>query len=226
MPSAVISIVLVACVSVLLVWTGLRKQPGLGILAALVVIGLALWSRGDGLASLGFAAPASWWQTVALALVLGIALQLLSIALVEPLAERLTGVHHDHSVVEGVKGNWRAFVLWMLVVWLLVAPLEEAIFRGFLMTEIARVLGTTPWAAAANVALTAVVFGLAHGYQGRSGVWSTGAVGALLGGIFVATDYNLWLAILVHGFVDTVGIALIAVGGDRAIRRRLGKGAS
>lgn len=226
MSNAAISIVLVAGVSVLLVWTGLRKQPGLGILAALVVIGLLLWSRDDGLAALGFAVPASWGQTVALALVLGIALQLLSITIVEPLTERLTGVPHDHSVMAGVRGNWRAFALWMLVVWLLVAPLEEAVFRGFLMTEIARVLGTTPWAAAVNVALASVVFGLAHGYQGRSGVWSTGAVGALLGWIFVASDYNLWLAILVHGFVDTIGIALIAVGGDRAIRRRVWRGSS
>lgn len=226
LPSAVISIVLVIFVSALLVWTGLRKQPGLGILAALVVIGLVLWSRGDGLAALGFAPPASWWQTIALALVLAIALQLISVAIVEPLAERLTGVPHDHGVVEGARGNWRAFVLWMLVVWLLVAPLEEAIFRGFLMTEIARVVGTTPWATVVNVGLASVVFGLAHGYQGRSGVWSTGTAGALLGWIFVASGYDLWLPILTHGFVDTVGIALIAAGGDRVIRRRLWRGSS
>ena len=145
----------------------------------------------------------------------------LSIVIVDPLAEKLTGVPHDHSVVAGVKGNWRAFALWMLVVWLVVAPLEEAIFRGFLMTEIARIVGTGSWATVLNVLLASVVFGLAHGYQGRSGVVSTGIVAAFLGWVFVASDFDLWLAILTHGFIDTVGIALIAVGADEALRRRL-----
>ncbi len=215
------SIVLVAFVSAMLVGTGLMKQPGLGVLGAVVVIGFVLWSRGDGLAALGFAAPTSWWSTVVLALALGVALQLVAVVLVDPLAERLTGVPHDHSVVAGVKGSWQAFALWMLLVWLVVAPLEEAIFRGFLMSEIARVVGTAPWAAAVNVVLASVVFGLAHGYQGRSGVVSTALVGGVLGWVFVASDYNVWLAVLTHGFVDTIGIALVAVGADEAIRRRL-----
>jgi membrane protease YdiL (CAAX protease family) len=107
----------------------------------------------------------------------------------------------------------------MLVVWLFVAPLEEVVFRGFLMSETARLLGTAPWATAINVVLGAVVFGLAHGYQGRSGVLSTGVAGALLGLVFVASGFDLWLAVLTHGFIDTVGIALIAVGADRALRR-------
>lgn len=212
---------LVALVSAALVWSGLRKQPGLGILGAVVVIGLVLGSRGEGLAALGFAAPASWPQTVALALVLGVVLQLLAVVVVDPLAERLTGVPQDHSVVAGVRGSWKAFALWMVLVWLVVAPLEEAIFRGFLMTEIARIVGTAPWATVLNVVASSVVFGLAHGYQGRSGVVSTGLVGAVLGWAFVASDYDLWLVVFAHGFIDTVGIALVAVGADTAIRRRL-----
>jgi len=216
-----VSLLLVAFVSALLVWTGLKKQPGLGVLGSIVVIGLLLWSRGDGLAALGFGAPASWWQTVLWALALGIALQALSIVFVEPLAEKLTGVAHDHSVVAGVKGSWKAFALWMVVVWLVVAPFEEAIFRGFLMTEIARIVGTSAWAAVLNIVLASVVFGLAHGYQGRSGVLSTGLVALVLGWVFVASDFNLWLAILTHGFIDTIGIALIAAGADEAVRRRL-----
>ncbi len=220
-----VSVVLVAFVSALLVGTGLKKQPGLGVLGSILVVGLVLWARGDGWGALGFAAPASWWPTVGLALGLGLALQLLSIGLVEPLSERWTGVAHDHSVVAGVRGSWRAFGLWMLLVWLVVAPLEEIVFRGFLMTEIARIVGTSPWATLLNVLLASTVFGLAHGYQGRSGMVSTGVVGAVLGWVFVASGFDVWLAILVHGFIDTIGIALIAVGADEAIRRRL-RGAS
>lgn len=217
--SALASLALVLGVSALLVGTGLTKRPGLGVLGALLVVGLTLWLRGDGPGALGFAAPDAWWRTVLLALGLGVAIQLLSVTLVEPWAERWTDEAHDHAIVDGVRGSWRAFGLWMLVVWLFVAPLEEVVFRGFLMTETARLLGTSPWATAINVVLGAVVFGLAHGYQGRSGVLSTGVAGALLGLVFVASGFDLWLAILTHGFIDTVGIALIAVGGDRALRR-------
>lgn len=221
MESVGASIGLVVFVSTLLVVTGLRKQPGLGVLGAVVVIGLVLWSRGDGLGALGFAAPASWGWTVVRALLLGVVVQLLSVVLVEPLAEKLTGVAQDHSVVAGVKGSWKAFALWTALVWSIVAPLEEAVFRGFLMTEIARVLGTSAWATAANVVLASAVFGLAHGYQGRSGVVSTGVLGAVLGWAFVASGFDLWLVVLAHGFIDTIGLALIAVGADEAIRRRL-----
>jgi membrane protease YdiL (CAAX protease family) len=93
------------------------------------------------------------------------------------------------------------------------------------MTEIARIVGTAPWATLLNVVLASVVFGLAHGYQGRSGIVSTGVVGAVLAWVFVGSGFDLWLAILAHGFVDTVGIALVALGADEAIRRRL-RGAS
>ncbi len=220
MDSVGVSLVVVVLVSALLVATGLKKQPGLGVLGAIVLVGLLLAWRGEGVGMLGFTAPASWWQTVVLALMLGTALQLLAVALLDPLIERWTGVPLDHSVVEGVKGNGRAFALWMLVVWLVVAPLEEAIFRGFLMTEIARVVGTSTWATVLNVVLASVVFGLAHGYQGRSGVIGTGIIGVFLGWIFVASGFNLWLAILTHGVVDTVGLALIATGTDEAVRRR------
>ncbi|HSL96884.1 MAG TPA: hypothetical protein VLA35_13360, partial [Thermoleophilia bacterium] len=143
---ALVSLALVVGVSALLVGTGLSKRPGLGVLGALLVVGVTLWLRGDGPAALGFAAPDAWWRTMLLALGLGVGIQLLSATLVEPWAERWTGVPHDHTIVDGVRGSWRAFGMWMLVVWLLVAPLEEVVFRGFLMTETARLLGTSPWA--------------------------------------------------------------------------------
>lgn len=153
-----VSVGLVAFVSALLMGTGLRRQPGLGVLGAVAVVGLVLWAHGGGVTALGFAAP---------------------------------------------------------------TPIEEAIFRGFLMTEIARIVGTSPWATVLNVVLASVVFGLAHGSPGRSGVVSTGLVAAFLGWVFIASDHDLWLVIVTHGFIDTVGIALIATGADDALRRRL-----
>ncbi len=220
MPLAV-SLLLIVVVSGLLIVTGLKKQPGIGMLGALVIVVLTVWLRGKGLAALGFGPPASWGRAILLALGLGVGIQLLAVTVLEPLGERLTGSRADHSVLDGVRGNPRALVGLLVAVWLLVAPLEEGLYRGFLMTEMARVLGTGTVALAVNVLLTSVVFGLSHGYQGRSGILGTGVVGALLGILFVLSDFNLWTAILTHGVIDTIGIGLIAVDGDRFLRERL-----
>jgi membrane protease YdiL (CAAX protease family) len=220
MESAIwISLGLVLVTSALLVFTGLKKQPGSGVIAALVIIGLALWLRGRGLDSLGLRSPGNWWVTICLGLALGVILQLVTVVLIEPLSEKLTRSKHDHSVVANVKGNWKALLKWIVMVWLLVAFLEEGVYRGFLMTEIAWLAGTNTAAMTFNVVFTSLVFGLSHGYQNRCGMLSTGIVGAMLGLIFIWSDFNLWLPIFVHGFIDTIGIALIAVDGDAAIRR-------
>ena len=219
--STVVSLLLIAGISTLLIVTGLKHQPGIGIFGALVILVPAVWLRREGLGALGFAPPERWGRAALVALGLGVGIQLLAVTVLEPLGEKLTGSRADHSVLDGVRGNGRALGGLLVAVWLLVAPLEEGLYRGFLMTEIARVLGTGPSALAVNVLVTSVVFGLSHGYQGRAGMLGTGVVGALLGILFVLSGFNLWTAILTHGVIDTIGIGLIAVDGDRFLREKL-----
>ena len=217
----IISILLVLVVSAILVVSGLKKAPGIGVIAAVVIIVVTLILRRTGLGSLGFAPPHNWLTTILLGLGLGVVIQVLSITLIEPLCEKLTGVPHDHSALGNLKGNWKGLVQLLLLVWVVVALLEEGIFRGFLMTEIARATGVGAGAISFSVIFSSVVFGLAHGYQGRSGILSTGLIGALLALIFVFSGFNLWLAVFTHGFIDTVGIGLMAVGGDQWLRRKV-----
>ena len=223
MSITLVSLSLVLVVSALLIGTGLKKQPGLGIFGALAIIGFSLWLHGESIASLGFGFPHNWWQTVLLGLALGTVIQLISVALIEPFADRVTGGTHDHSIVANVKGSWKAFVQWMLIVWMFVALLEEGIYRGFLMTEMVKIIGTDSWAIVINILVSSIVFGLSHGYQGRSGILSTAIIGVLLGCIFVWGGFNLWLVIFTHGFIDTVGIALIAIDADKLIQNKIWK---
>ncbi len=219
----VISVVIFLITSALLIGTGLRKQPGIGIIGAVVIIALTLWFRGDNLSAIGFSRPDNWITTIFLGLVYGVLIQLLSVILIEPISEKITQTKHDHSIVENVKGNWKALVQWLLIVWILVAFLEEIIYRGFLMTEMVNIVGDGLGGNIVNVIVSSVVFGLSHGYQNRSGILSTGVIGGILAIIFIMNGNNLWLPILTHGFIDTVGIGLIAIEGDKAIQKMIWK---
>lgn len=219
--SYTIPALLILTISTVLVVTGLKKQPGIGVLLAIVIIGITLWIRKDDLGYIGLYPPQDWIITILLGLILGVLIQLVTVAFIEPFSERITKTYHDHSALESVKGNWKAFLQWMAVVWILVVFLEEGIYRGFLMTEVSAILDKDIWGLVANIVFTSVVFGLSHGYQNRCGIISTGFVGVLLGCIFVWSDFNLWLAIFTHGFIDTIGIGLIAINGDKYIRHKI-----
>lgn len=218
--SSTIHFLIILVVSTLLIITGLKKQPGIGILGAIIIILLFLWARGDRLSILGFTPPQNWFITILMGLGLGLIIQLLSVILIEPLTEKFTKSKHDHSVIDAVKGNWKVFMQWMLMVWILVAVIEEGIFRGYLMTEMKNLLGFGLIALIFNLLYSSVVFGLSHGYQGSSGILSTGIVGVILGVIFILSDFNLWLVIFTHGFIDTIGIGLIAFGGDEYLKKQ------
>jgi len=80
---------------------------------------------------------------------------------------------------------------------------EEFLYRGFAMGALSRV-GFPAWAV---VILTAVLFALAHAYQGRSGILGTFVMGILFGVVRLAYD-TLIPVMMMHTVVDLVaGIA-------------------
>jgi uncharacterized protein len=222
-PSTWLSAGSILVLAIILTLTSLKRSPGVGVLAAILIIGFVTWQRGEGLESLGFMRPQSWLNTILLSLILGGILALASTMVIEPITDRLTGESHDHSMFDGIRGNFGVLWKWLLVVWVLVAFLEEIIFRGFLMSEMARLLGTGVVGTIINLAFGSVLFGIAHWYQGKSGALSTGLIGLLIGVIFVVGGYNLWLPILIHGFIDTFGLVLVYLNADRYLSDRMRK---
>lgn len=208
------SVSVVGFISVATVTTSLIGAPGIGVILALVIIGVVLWLRRSGLHSIGFICPVSWMKTLALGLILGTLFQLASLVLLDPLIEYITNTPTDLSEFESMRGNAGVLLNWLLVVWILVVFVEEIVFRGFLMTELKKLLGEAPTQLYMNLILTSALFGLAHWYQGPSGVLSTGIIGLVLGGIFIRSGFTLWLPIFVHGFIDTLGLTLIYLNAD------------
>ena len=217
MSESLIALLIVLGVSIATAGSGIKKSPGIGILLSLAVAAAAVFLKHTSLAALGFVPQQNWPATIGLSLLFGIAIAVMGIILIDPLAEKVTGVPHDYSIVEGVRGSLKGLILTVLLIWVTVAFMEEILFRGFLMTEIIKVLGASGWALTVNIVFTSVVFGLAHWYQGRSGVLSSGTIGLLISLIFVYSGFNLWLVILVHGFIDTTYLVLMYGGWDRRL---------
>lgn len=208
-------------VSAVILVTSFRRVPGIGMIAALGIIGLTIWLRGDALIGLGFLAPEDWGATLLWSLLLGVVIQFASTLILEPFSDKVTKSTTDHSAFESLRGNLLNFLLILLTVWILVAFVEEIIFRGYMMGEMAELIGTSNVSLAVNLIVSSVLFGLAHWYQGKSGALSTGIIGVVLGILFIASGFNLWLPILTHGFIDTVGLFLIYVNVDKTLKERV-----
>jgi len=73
---------------------------------------------------------------------------------------------------------------------------EEIVYRGYLFAVLTALFGTV-----AAAALSALVFGLAHAYQGVRGVAGTALAGAVAAGLVVWTG-ALWAPMVLHVVVD------------------------
>jgi len=221
--SSIITLIYISLAAIFLILSGIKRQPGIGIILSAVLIGIAIWQDETSLAQMGFTRPENWAVTLLLGLLLGSGLSVFSIMLVEPLVEKITKQPHDVSVVENVRNNWKALLSWLVLIWVVVAFVEETLYRGFLMTEMIQLLGTSSLALVLNLLISSVIFGVSHYYQGPSGIWSAAIIGGLMGVIFILSGYNLWLPILVHGFIDTVALALMSISADKWLRKLIWK---
>ena len=219
--SALISIAALALTSLAILAASFKRLPDVGVLFALLVTGVLVWRRPGGLEMIGFWPSDNWPGLIALSVCLGVAIALLANTLLEPLVERLTGQPHDIRMLEFVRGDLKALLQVLALVWLLVAFVEETVFRGFLMSELARLLGAAPLALAVSMLYSSVLFGLAHWYQGPSGALSATVLGLILGAIFIWAGFNLWPVILIHGAVDTVSLILLYANWDQKIKHAI-----
>lgn len=118
---------------------------------------------------------------------------------VERLRGRLQGIQR---LLPSARAEWPGFVPLALTAGIC----EEVLFRGFVLWALAQALPSF-WLAGLAQAL---LFGLAHAYQGPRGVFLTFMVGVFLTGV-VWISGSLWPAMLVHALLDLNA-------GDLAIR--------
>ncbi len=76
---------------------------------------------------------------------------------------------------------------------------EEWLYRGFFLAVVAALAGGLPTGVLVLVA--AVAFGLAHAYQGRVGVITTGVLGGVMAAVYLDTG-SLLLPVVLHALID------------------------
>jgi len=73
---------------------------------------------------------------------------------------------------------------------------EEILYRGLLLATLASLVGTWP-----AVAISSLIFGMGHAYQGIAGIAKTGTIGLVLALLTVFSG-SLFIAIVLHAVVD------------------------
>src|SRR5437660_8659817 len=129
----------------------------------LVVVGVvSLWLRGQGPRAVGLAFRSDWRRTVSVGIGAGIVYQGFSLYIAEPAIARLTGKLPDVSLFAPLAGNIHFLLISLTVAWTLAAFGEEFVYRGYLLTRMARVLGDTPRAWLAALVVPSIFFGVGH----------------------------------------------------------------
>ncbi|MEJ2184103.1 MAG: type II CAAX endopeptidase family protein [Nitrospirota bacterium] len=100
------------------------------------------------------------------------------------------------------KGMGEFLLAFVMVV--VVAVVEETIFRGYLMLRLKAVTSSV----AAAVVLSAFVFSLGHGYEGTASVVTIGIMGAFLAVVYEWRK-SLTAPIVMHFLQDFIGIVLV-----------------
>ena len=198
-----ISIILVILISATLTYfTG-----GLGYFFGMIVALVILWAGRFIWLDFGIGKP-QWVKSIFSAIALAISIFILIDIFVQPFIEIYYG-SIDLSSFDGLRGNFVNYVVFILFMWVVAGFGEEFLYRGFFMKHFAIVLGNTNKAWFISALVISTLFGIAHLYQGISGVIAAGLVGFCLSLIFYNNRENLILAMLVHGFYDMIGITLI-----------------
>ena len=173
---------------------------------------LSLRRRGLRWRDVGFRLPPRWPRSLAIGLAGGVLVQAGTALLVDPLLRR-AGMTAPR--VEGVTNLASAgpvsLALTILAVWVIGGVLEEMCFRGYLLSRVRDALPSRHGPLFA-VLMTSAYFGLSHWYQGPMGAIDAAVAGAAFGTAYVLSGFNLFLPIVLHGALDTVGVLMLAAG--------------
>jgi hypothetical protein len=178
----------------------------------LFVLALISFRLRDGWSALGLCWPVSWRRTVLIALAAATLRILLGVLVIEPVTAHFWPPAVAPSGMNHIAGHWMQALRWFLLVWTFAAFGEEIGYRGYLINRAADAGGRSKAAYWIAMALVSVLFGYGHYYKGPAGIVDSGMAGLILGAAYVLSGRNLWVCVLAHGFIDTIGLIAVFFG--------------
>lgn len=173
---------------------------------------LSLWLRKSNWRSVGLKLYRNWKTSVVLGLTAGVLLEGIELFITQPLLVKWLGKRPDLDLFRALHGSLKWTLLAVAGAWTLAAFGEELVYRGYLMNRAADLFNRTRRAWIISLIAVHVVFGLAHAYQGLTGIIDEGLMGLLLGIIYLRTDRNLAVPIIAHGVSDSIDVLLMFFG--------------
>ncbi len=173
---------------------------------------ISLRVRGIRWRDIGFTRYRTWTRTLLLGASAGLAMEAVELFVTQPFLVHVLHKQPDLELFHSIHGNLKATLIYMALVWPFAAFGEEMVYRGYLMNRVADLFNRSRRAWIVSLLAVHVGFGLAHGYQGITGVIDEGLMGLLLGVIYLRTGQNLSVGIVAHGIADTVDFLLIFLG--------------
>ncbi len=173
---------------------------------------LSLWLRKISWRGVGLKLYRNWKTSIALGIAAGVALELIELFITQPILVKWLGKQPDLEVFRALHGSIKWTLLAVAGAWTLAAFGEEMVYRGYLMNRVADLFNRTRRAWIISLIAVHVAFGLAHAYQGLTGIIDEGLMGLLLGIIYLRTNRNLAVPIIAHGVSDTIDLLLMYFG--------------
>jgi hypothetical protein len=188
-------------------WIPLSKTPFLFLVA---------WGsmrlRGVSWRDAGLTLPPRWLRLTAIGVAAGLAMWLLEFFVTMPLLKRVLGYWPDLSTFDELAGSVELLLVYLALNWVLAAFGEEMVWRGYALPRVAQFCGSGARAWVVALAVVNVGFGLAHFYQGASGVIQATVAGVMLGILYLATGRNLVVPIVAHGISNSIDFTVMYLG--------------
>lgn len=190
---------------------GLAMAGPAAVVLASVAAVLLLRRGGESWPALGLARPARPLRLLAASLGIAVLGYLVAVVAVVLATQVLGWPPMASARLGAVQGNLPALLGILAIAWTTAALGEELLFRGFLQGRLQALLGERRGAGLLAAAVQGLVFGLAHAYQGPTGILVTGSLGLVFGLLYLRTK-SLWPLVIAHGLVDTLSLLALYAG--------------